>query len=309
VRVGVLGQGSIGQRHARNLRSLGHEVSTYDPKRDSETCSEEELVAGADAVVVASPTSEHARQARASLEASVPALVEKPLAVDAADAEALAKLAEERELTLGVAMNLRFHPGVRAVRDALQEAGRPLRAAVWCGSWLPGWRPGTDYREAYSARRELGGGVLLDCVHELDYLTWLLGPVASVSALLAHVSDLELDVEDVAVLQLQLRSGTVATVSLDYLDRDYHRGCRIVGSECTIAWDWAAERVRIGERGLSVPADVAPTYVAELEDFLEAVARGAAPAAPAASAAHVLQVVGAARQSAAEGRSVEVEGA
>lgn len=306
MRIGVLGQGSIGRRHAHNLRSLGHEVLTHDPELGGDVGSEEDLLAGADAVVIASPTSEHARQARAAVQAGVPSLVEKPLAENAADAEGVAALAIEREVVLGVAMNLRFHPGVRTVREVLGEVGRPLRVAVWCGSWLPGWRPGTDYRETYSARSELGGGVLLDCVHELDYLTWLLGPVASVSALLPHVSDLELDVEDVALLQLELHSGAVATVSLDYLDRWYHRGCRVVGSQSSLAWDWEAERVKVGERELSAPADVAPTYVAELEDFLGAVADARDPLATAAAARHVLQVVDAARQSAAEGRRVAI---
>ena len=50
---------------------------------------------------------------------------------------------------------------------------------LWFGSWLPDWRPAVDYRPTYSARAELGGGVLLDAIHELDMLVWLLGATPS----------------------------------------------------------------------------------------------------------------------------------
>ncbi|MEA2143166.1 MAG: hypothetical protein QOI64_1596, partial [Solirubrobacteraceae bacterium] len=236
LRVAVLGQGSIGRRHAGLLRELGCEVVTWDPAGGGTAGSEDEALAGADAVVVASPSSEHARQAQACLDRGLPALVEKPLALDAATAARLDRAAAAAGVPLAVAMNLRHHPGVRAIRAALPAIGRPLRAAVWCGSYLPGWRPGTDYRQTYSAQRALGGGILLDAIHEVDELLWLLGPAVSVSATLPTVSDLELDVEDVALLQLELASGVPATITLDYVDRAYHRGCRVVGADGTVAW-------------------------------------------------------------------------
>jgi predicted dehydrogenase len=274
----VIGQGSIGRRHAGNLRDLGYEVVTYDPLDPGGAASEIEALRDASACVIASPSSEHSRHARMAIEMGVPALVEKPLALNAAEAGELEALGGD----VAVAMNLRFHPGVQRLRDELPSAGRVLRADVWCGSWLPGWRPGTDYRESYSARADLGGGVLLDAIHEIDYLTWLCGPVVAVQATLARVSELEIDVEDTALLTLQMASGALATVALDYYDRTYHRGARIVGSESTLTWDWTD------------PADAAPTYVDELRAFLEGGPRTTVP-----EARHALEVVDAARASAA----------
>jgi predicted dehydrogenase len=278
-RAAVLGQGSIGRRHAGNLRDLGLEVVTYDPADPAGASSEIEALRGADVCVVASPSSEHARHARLAIEAGVPALVEKPLALDAAEARALEELGGD----LAVAMNLRFHPGVLGLRDGLAGAGRVLRADVWCGSYLPGWRA-SDYRESYSARADLGGGVLLDAIHEIDYLTWLLGPVAAVRATLARVSELEIDVEDTALLTLEMVSGALATVRLDYYDRAYHRGARIVGADATVSWDWTD------------PSDAGATYVAELQAFLDG-----GPRTTVAEARHALEVVDAARRSAAAG--------
>jgi len=315
VRVAVLGLGSIGRRHCAIVRALGHEVIGYDicadaPQVDGvrRACSEADALAGVSAVIVASPPSEHLRQARLALDSGLHALVEKPFAPSADGVTELGALAQERGLVLRVAMNLRFHPGVLTVRRLLAAGaiGRPLRASVWFGSWLPGWRAKTDYRQSYSARRELGGGVLLDSIHELDYAIWLLGPVIRVQAQLAHESSLELDVEDLAALVLEHASGVVTSMTLDYLDRAYNRGCRVVGEEGTIQWSWERQAVVLhraqGEaERVATPSEVAPTYRAEVAAFLDAAARGEpanamdARAASADEAAAALAVVDAAR--------------
>lgn len=318
MRVAVLGQGSIGRRHAGNLLDLGHDVVAWDPVAGvldgvTSAMSPEAALAAADAAVVASPSSDHAAQARLALEHGCHVLVEKPLALTAQEIPPLADLADERGLVLGVAMNLRFHPAVIALHDAVTSGaiGRPLVARAWFGSWLPGWRPGTDYRQSYSARRDLGGGVLLDAIHEIDYLTWILGPVASVAAKLTTVSDLEIDVEDLAQLQLTWASGTEGVLSLDYLDRSYDRGCRIIGSEGTTSWSWSDGRVLVaaasGETVVTtVPADVTSTYPAEIEAFLADAIGTGRPATTADAALHATQVVEAARRSNETQRRVDV---
>ncbi len=319
MRVAVIGQGSIGRRHAAILLELGHEVAVYDPRPEADppegvlrTTSASDCLTGADAAVVASPSSEHPADARRAIELGVAVLVEKPLALDAARAAELDCLAQRSGVTLSVAMNLREHAGVRALAGLLAEGavGRVLRASAWCGSWLPGWRPGGDYRHAYSAHAELGGGVLLDvAVHELDYLLWLAGPATSVSALARQVSELETDVEDVAFILMELESGGLAEVAVDYFDRSYTRGCRIVGSEGTLHWSWEDQRLTHHDATgtsseLEVPSDVSPAYRRQLERFLAAVIEGSPPPVPAAQARRVLAVLDAARASSQLGRRV-----
>lgn len=319
MRIAVLGQGSIGRRHAEIALSLGHELTVYDPDPSATpppgallAASVGDCLEGADAAVVASPSSAHVAHARAAIELGVPVLVEKPLALDAAHAAELHFLAQERGTMLSVAMNLREHPGVRALSALVSDGavGNILRASAWCGSWLPGWRPASDYRESYSARRELGGGVLLDvAVHELDYLLWLLGPARSVSALAHRVSELETDVEDVALIVIELASGAVAEVTVDYLDRSYTRGCRIVGSAGTLHWSWEGESLTRHDpsgaaRRRAVPSDVAPTYRSQLERFLQTVRDGEPAPVPACSAQQVMAVIDAARVSSRDGRRI-----
>jgi predicted dehydrogenase/RimJ/RimL family protein N-acetyltransferase len=319
VNVAVVGQGSIGRRHTAILLELGHDVVAYDPDPSTPTSPEVQVarsvrdcLRGAEAAVIASPSSEHPGHARAAIELGVPVLVEKPLALDAARAAELDVLARERATMLSVAMNLREHAGVLALSELIggNAVGQILRASARCGSWLPGWRAGSDYRDSYSARAELGGGVLLDvAAHELDYLLWLAGRARSVTALAGKISQLETDVEDVALISLELDSGALAQISVDYVDRAYTRGCRIVGSEGTLDWSWEDERL-IHHYASGAPAerpiasDVAPTYHRQLERFLAAVAAGADAPVPAADARHVLAVIDAARASARDGRRV-----
>jgi predicted dehydrogenase/RimJ/RimL family protein N-acetyltransferase len=319
MRIAVVGQGSIGRRHAGIALALGHELTVYDPDptvmppHDARMASSvENCVEGADAAIIASPSSEHVAHTRIAIELGIPVLVEKPLALDATHAAELDCLARERGTLLSVAMNLREHPGVRGLFDLMAEGavGNILRASAWCGSWLPGWRAGRDYRDSYSARSELGGGVLLDvAVHELDYLLWLTGPARSVSALARHTSELETDVEDVALIAIELVRGGVAEVVVDYFDRSYTRGCRIVGSEGTLHWSWEDQLLtRHHASGTadwhSVPSEVAPTYHTQLERFLEAAREGRSAPVPASSAQQVLAVIDAARISSRDGRRV-----
>lgn len=319
MRVAVIGQGSIGRRHAAILLELGHEVVVYDPDPAATpplgaepAASAAECLVDAAASIIASPSSRHAADARAAIELGVAVLVEKPLAIDAARAAELDVLAQQRKTMLSVAMNLREHAGVVALTELIAEnaVGQVLSAGAWCGSWLPGWRAGGDYRDSYSARAELGGGVLLDvAVHELDYLLSLTGRARSVSALARRVSALEIDVEDVALIALELESEALAQVSVNYFDRSYTRGCRIVGAEGTLHWSWEDESLtRHGASGDStrqmITSDVAPAYRAQLERFLHAVEAGGPPPVTAAEARHVLAVLDAARTSARDGRSV-----
>ena len=323
LRVAVLGQGSIGRRHVQILLELGCAVTVYDPvdagvpAQDVEVAgSETEALGSADAALVASPTTEHLRQAALAIEHGCHVLVEKPIAASAHGVEDLLDAAARSGKLVAVAMNLRFHPGPRAVKSLLDrgEVGRPLTAHITCGFYLPEWRPGTDYRAAYSARHDLGGGVLLDVVHELDYARWLLGDVTEVGGWLGHVSDLEIDVEDVAMLHLVFEGGPVASVELDYLDRDYRRGCRIVGSDGTIEWSWQAEEVRTlrpgsGPTRLSTPSDVGPTYREQLACFVASVreSRLLDPLVGGHDGLATMRVVDAARESARTGMRVRLQ--
>jgi predicted dehydrogenase len=274
----------------------------------------DDALRGAAAAVVASPTIHHLEHVRSALEHGCHVLVEKPVAASLEGVDRLLDLAERTRRILAVAMNLRFHPGPVQVKEIVTSGvvGRPLTAHFTFGYHLPSWRPGTDYTQAYSARSELGGGVLLDVIHEFDYASWLLGPVAEVSGWAQRISGLQIDVEDVALVNARFASGAVGSFSLDYLDRSYRRGCWVVGQDASVRWSWRDEVVELLSPDGKVerrpaPSAVDDSYVQEMGAFVAAVRAGSTEGSrlvDGREGLRALAVVEAVRQSAVHGGSV-----
>lgn len=316
----MIGLGSAGHRHARLAAQLGHRVTGYDPEAsppdgvDSVDSLGAALV-DAEAAVIASPSAMHAEHALAALEAGVPTLIEKPLATSGTDARRVLAAAQGTRLCCGMAMNLRFHAGPIALKRLVEEGelGRILFARACFGQDLRLWRPGTDYRQTYSARAALGGGILLDAIHEIDELLWLLGPARSVSAELAHASDLEIDVEDLALAAVGFESGALGALDLNFFEPAYRRSCLLVGLQAVADWDWVRGTVAVRYRNEKVsefPAATDPedAYRAELSDFIGAVEDDRLPRTTLAEGVAAVEVVEAAKRSAAEGRRIELAG-
>lgn len=285
----VLGGGSAGQRHARLLAARGVDVSLTDPNPLRCAAPEgvrivpfdDDVITRFAAVVIASPSSVHEAQAIRCLDAGAKVMVEKPMALDEAGARRVCERGSERVM---VAYNLRVHPPVERFMELTRNgtAGRILSARLWFGSYLPSWRPRTDYRQTYSAQAELGGGVLLDAIHELDLAIWLLGRDIMVKgSLVRRVSDLEIDVEDIVTAVAEAGTGTILTLSLDYLSRRYRRGMEVVGTLATIRLDWATGDITV-EREDDVQRESAATpvshsYERQADRFVSWLEDGVAP--------------------------------
>jgi predicted dehydrogenase len=138
-----------------------------------------------------------------------------------------------------VGFQFRYHPGLQHIARLLAEGaiGRPLSVrGVW-GEYLPGWHPWEDYRQAYSARADLGGGVVLTLCHPLDYLRWLLGDLEALWAFEGKLGDLDLSVEDTAEIGMRFRSGVLGSLHLSYNQRPTIHRLEIIGAQGTIHWD------------------------------------------------------------------------
>ena len=307
----VLGLGSIGTRHARNLKSLGvTDVAGMDPaaeRRDSFTAEfsapayvslEAALEQPPDLAIVASPNRFHMPQALACARLGIPLLIEKPLSHSRDGVEELAQEAAKRRLFVHVGSNWKFHPAFQTMKRLLEQGdiGRPVGAQVLAGQWLPDWHPWEDYRKGYSARRDLGGGVMLDA-HEFDYLTWLLGPVTSIAGFAVRTGALEIETDDVASVSLKFASGALATMQLDYIQREPRRRYHITGTEGTIEWNLQYGRVDLiraadkTTQSFAVPlGDVNEMYVKQTRHVLDAIAQGLPPVTSLAQAAAVLEL-------------------
>ncbi len=294
----LIGTGSIGQRHAENVRRLMPEAR-FSIFRESgredefsrrvgaqigqslEAC----LACSPDAAVVASPSALHLQAMLDILSARVPFYLEKPVVTDQASWLALSRRVDTLPKLPPniVGCNLRFLHSLELFRDLVVSGslGKCVRATFQAGQWLPDWRPNRDYRHTYSAHRKLGGGVICDLVHEIDAVRWILGDFDAVYSAAAHFSSLEIDSEDVAAAVLSRPGGPLVQIALDYVSRRPVREYRVVGEEATAVWDLSRQELRIenqlGERVVSNDAthfDIAQTYVLAMQEFLDSVRTG-----------------------------------
>lgn len=214
----IIGYGSIGQRHARLLDDAGHDVAVVSrrPVDHPERFDAIDAAVQAfrpDYAVIASKTVEHRDDIEALSLAGFQGqlLIEKPVYDHGSENP------PENFAAIKVAYNLRFHPALLKFRDVI--AGRRVHAAtVYTGSYLPDWRPDTDYRWSYSSIRAEGGGVLRDLSHELDYALWLFGSWRRVAAIGGKFGTLEIDSDDVYSLLIETENVPSLTVGINYLD-------------------------------------------------------------------------------------------
>lgn len=324
MRILIVGLGSAGKRHLRNLHALGvRDLSAYRVRgqplgpldgmvrayTDLEEALERERP---EVVVVANPTALHLPVALAAARRGCHLYIEKPLSHTLDGVAELEAIVRDQGLAVMIGCNLRFHPGYRRVKEliATGAVGRPLSARIEVGQYLPDWHPDEDYRRGYSARSDLGGGVILTLIHELDYAYDLFGDVARVCALTAKAGNLETDVEDLAEILLAFRSGMLAMVHLDHVQRPPSRSLKVVAEEGVLWWDALKGEAHLarGERRetFSDPVDRNETFVLALGHFLDCVRLGKTPSPSFAEGRRVLEIALVAKASAHAGQFVSL---
>lgn len=332
----IVGLGSIGRRHLRIARELLPHATVGALRRagrsepapgggdgaDATFTRVEDAVAFApQAAVIANPAPQHLAAALPLATAGAHLLVEKPIAHESAGVAALIAECARRRLVLMTGYNLRFLSSMRRFRDLVRDGrvGRVLSVRAEVGQYLPSWRPDSDYRQSVSARSELGGGALLELSHELDYLRWIFGDVSWVHATTQGVSDLEIDVEDVAYLTIGFggpggAKWPVAMLAMDFVRHDTTRQCTVVGDKGTLRWDAIAGTVTVFDADskgwqtlVDSPGARDESYRKEWREFLRCVKSGAAADPSGGDGLAVLRIVEAARASARSGVVTRVE--
>ncbi|MDA8291660.1 MAG: Gfo/Idh/MocA family oxidoreductase [Actinomycetota bacterium] len=333
VRALVVGLGSIGRRHAANLRALlGPELRLAAltrgaapslPPAATDDCDggvfsdlADALATRPDVVVVSNPTSLHVPVVEAAVRSGAAVLVEKPVSDSLDELGPLLRLVSDRGATVAVGFQHRFHPALVELAGILATRGLGRLVAVDAteADHLTAYHPYEDYRESYAARRELGGGVVLTQIHELDYLHGMLGMARRVFAVGGHLSELSVDVEDTADALLEFESDgrpLPVHVHLDFCSRPARRTCSVRGESGLVEVDLL--RPRLTWHGPD--GDVVRSrryegyarndmYLAEMRAFLAAAREGAAVPVDLAHGTDTLRIALALRRSLTTG-SVE----
>lgn len=260
MRIGLIGYGSIGRRHCQNLLELGYNDITLlrtngktneyglDEKYDINVF----LKTPFDFIIISNPTALHYKFLSELLPNNMNVLVEKPIACNSNEAGSLSNLILKYEGIGMSAYNLRFHPCIQKVNELIKigTIGKIYAARFFVGQYLPDWRPHVDYRDSYSSKKSLGGGVVLDLIHEIDLALFFCGDIKSnFHAIVGKLSNLEIETEDVAEIHYRSVNNSFVSIHLDYLTQGYSRWFELIGENYRIHCDLFSSEVKvIGEK-------------------------------------------------------------
>jgi predicted dehydrogenase len=294
----VVGFGSIGARHARILTEMGHNVKILTRQNIFEYPIYQSMAEAVDNgepeyVVIANQTRDHLQSLKDLQEMgySGRVLVEKPL--DLSPVENL----EFNFASLHVGYNLRFHPLIIRLKTILQDK-LCYSAFCYAGQYLPSWRQNTNYASCYSNHKCLGGGVLRDLSHEIDYLVNIFGRCQSIYSLGGHLSCLEGDSDDIYASQIKFQHCRIAQLQVNYLDKPGRRFLIVNWEGGTICVNLVSCTIDVNGCVTNVEVPRNETYRLMHSDILQ----GGQTACTFSEANYVLRVIDAAEKSTREGR-------
>ena len=287
----IVGYGSIGKRHGENISKfkniqcfvVTNRKGVKVPSKNFQKFNslDECLKLKPDIGFVTNESSAHIKTAIKLANAGCHIFVEKPLSHNGFQIKKLLKLVRQKNLVTLMGCNFRFHPCLIKIKKLIssKKIGRLIFAQAEHGSFLPDWHPLEDYKTSYAARKELGGGIVLTSIHEIDYLFWLLGNVKEVYSVTGKFSDLHMNADDLSSTILRFKNNVVGEVHLDHFQRSFKRGCKIVGTKGTITWDSRTNVVKLFNNKTKKWTmvmklknfDFNSTYVDEIVHFLECV--------------------------------------
>lgn len=257
MKVIVVGVGSIGIRHLQNLIELKHDVYAVDinienlNKASSFTKGifdslDEALKIKPDVAFICTYTNNHVHPAIDCAKAGCHPFIEKPLSLNMDGVNELIEIVDKRNLISMVGCNMRFHPAILYVYDTLNN-NRAFSKKLWAnlefGYYLPFAKE--NYESCYMANKGMGGNLIFDVIHELDYAVWFFGEPTEVFCAKGKLSNLKIDTEDNVDMIIKFKSGVVCNVHMDYLQHSYSRRCKVVCEKGTIVWDFAYGNIGI----------------------------------------------------------------
>jgi len=317
----ICGIGSIGQRHYKNLVSLGHDGAIFRSRKNvtphikkfltEEKKQKREVKIffdlekaiqefNPDAVFVTNPTSLHAETALKSARLGCHVFIEKPVSHDLKRLNILQKIAKKKNLKIMIGYNFRFHPLLQKMKKLVDMGtiGKPISAQVEAGENVEDWHPWENYKKTYSVNKKLGGGVVLSFSHDIDYLYWFFGMPKVVASSGGKLTPLLGDAEDMVESLLEFPNKAIASLHLDFWQRPKKRTFDLIGAKGEMSLDFETgilqvSQGKIGKKKIfKAPSGFERNsmYIEEAKSFIQSIKKNTEPEACLAQGIDVLKI-------------------
>jgi predicted dehydrogenase len=276
----IIGLGSIAKKHIAAIKKIDPVAQIYAIRSNLAAQSVDDVKniyhydelqhIDIDFAIISNPTIKHKETIDQLLAFKLPLFIEKPVS-SSLDLDEIITQIEQAGILTYVACNLRFLDALKWTKTQLDsnKTKRLNEVNVYCGSYLPEWRPGSDYKKSYSANSSLGGGAHIDLIHEIDYLYWFFGTPNHVSRIFKKQSSLNIDSFDYANYVLEY-NGFCSSVVLNYYRRDAKRSFELVFDDETWLVDLIQNKVmRNNEIVFESNQKIMDTYNLQMEYFLQ----------------------------------------
>jgi len=280
MKVLIIGLGSIALKHIKALQELYPSVVIYALRRKGEPSKgimgvveifdiDEIAMETLSFILISNPTSVHYDTIQKVIRYKKPLFIEKPIfGTLSKEANDLVMEVERQGISTYVACNLRFLESIAKTKELL-VGKRVNEVNVYCGSYLPDWRPNVDFRKVYSANKEMGGGVHIDLIHELDYVYWLFGAPTRTQSFFSNKSSLNITAYDYANYLWEYDDFSVSVV-LNYYRRDSKRTLEILTDEGTYLVDLLRNNISYNDEIVFQSSQLSlETYTAQMQFFVE----------------------------------------
>lgn len=299
MRIVFIGIGSIAKKHIKAIRKIDPKAEIFAlrsskdaaPYEDVKDFYEYEEIQGIapDFIIISNPTSKHFETIKKLLPYRIPLFIEKPVFAELGHDDVIKEI-EDKQILTYVACDMRFMDCLTWLHQYIAEHKQDVRINeinVYCGSYLPEWRPGTDFRKCYSAIPELGGGVHIDLIHDVDYVYWIFGKPESHQAIFRNVSSLKIRAYDYANFNL-VYPDYCANVVLNYYRRDAKRYMEILFDDCTWTVDMMKNEITSSKGDTIYRSEQtgADEYEDQMRYFIDLVKRGETTSMNSASEAY-----------------------
>jgi predicted dehydrogenase len=285
LKVLFFGMGSIGKKHARIIKeNFNFDIYAYRTKKGQEKDNlkikefmdiEDAFSIQPDIAFITNPTFLHIQTAIECTKRNIDLFIEKPLSHSFENVIELESEIKKRNIFTYIAYNLRFHPVITNLKKEISTIKeKPIYFKNICSTYLPSWRSNQDYSKSYSAKKESGGGVILDLSHEFDYIKFLFGEIKSIKGYYDKVSNLKIDSEDVLEAQLILNSGLKGNLHLDYFSQKNERRIQIYYNDKYLEGDLIKNNIKIikengKEKIIKYRCNIDDTYYKQIQYFFQ----------------------------------------